>query len=188
MTAHLFTLLCWLLVWTYWLVSALGAKKTVRLQQGLVLRICTRAAVFISYTLAFFPLHAGWLTLNVLPATLLFQCLGMGCCAVGLAFAVWARYHLGRNWSGAVTLKQDHELIQSGPYAVVRHPIYAGFLLAMLGTALVLGELRGLLAFLAMAASFTKKMIDEERAMGGQFPDGYPLYRARVRRLIPFVF
>ncbi len=66
--------------------------------------------------------------------------LGMGLTAVGIAFALWARLWIGRNWSGTITIKDQHELIQRGPYSLVRHPIYTGLLLAFLGTALVHGE------------------------------------------------
>ena len=78
--------------------------------------------------------------------------------AAGLAFAVWARVYLGRNWSGTVTVKQDHELIRSGPYGFVRHPIYTGLLLAMLGTAIAIGEWRGLVAFALFTIGFLLKL------------------------------
>ena len=107
--------------------------------------------------------------------------------AAGIAFAVWARHYLGRNWSGTVTVKQDHELIRSGPYRLVRHPIYTGLLLAILGTAVAFGEWRGLLAFALLTGSLLLKLRVEERFMGESFPNEYARYRAEVPALIPFV-
>jgi len=106
----------------------------------------------------------------------------------GLLFTVWARVHLGRNWSGAVTLKQDHELITSGPYRIVRHPIYTGLLLAFAGLAVARGEWRSILGLVIMALSFWLKLRIEERLMVEQFGSAYETYRRRVNALIPFVF
>jgi len=102
--------------------------------------------------------------------------------------AIWARHTIGTNWSGIITLKEGHALVQTGPYVIVRHPIYSGLILAMLGSAIVLGELRGLLSVGLMPLSFTRKMNDEERLMKTQFPKEYPEYQARVKRLIPFLY
>ncbi len=105
--------------------------------------------------------------------------------ATGLLFTVWARVHLGRNWSGTVTIKQDHELITSGPYAIVRHPIYTGLLIAFLGTAMARGEWRGLIAILIAWAALRRKLQLEERWMTEQFGQQYEDYCSRVPALIP---
>ncbi len=107
--------------------------------------------------------------------------------AGGLLLTVWARLHLGRNWSGTVTIKHDHELIRSGPYAFVRHPIYTGLLLAVLGSALACGEWRGVLAFALAAGALWSKLRLEERYMRQQFGDAYQAYARRVKALVPFV-
>ena len=107
--------------------------------------------------------------------------------AIGLLFAVWARIHLGRNWSGSVTIKQEHELITSGPYAIVRHPIYTGLLLALIGTAMARAEWRGLLAVLIATAALWRKFRVEERWMTEQFGQQYKAYGARVPALVPGV-
>jgi protein-S-isoprenylcysteine O-methyltransferase Ste14 len=99
--------------------------------------------------------------------------LGLIMLAVGIAIAVWARNYLGRNWSGTVTVKQDHELIRTGPYRLVRHPIYSGLLLAILGTAVAFGEWRGLPAFGLLAGSLLLKLRMEERFMSESFPKEY---------------
>jgi protein-S-isoprenylcysteine O-methyltransferase Ste14 len=113
--------------------------------------------------------------------------LGLIMLAAGIAFAVWARHDLGRNWSGTVTVKQNHELIRSGPYRLVRHPIYTGLLLAILGTAIAFGEWRGLLAFGLLTGSLLLKLRIEERFMSESFPKEYARYRAEVPALIPFI-
>jgi Phospholipid methyltransferase len=106
----------------------------------------------------------------------------------GTLFAIWARLHLGGNWSGSVTLKQDHELVRSGPYGYVRHPIYTGLLLAVAGTACAIGQMRGLVALaLSFVALWYKSRI-EERLMIETFGDAYRGYRAAVKGLIPFLF
>jgi protein-S-isoprenylcysteine O-methyltransferase Ste14 len=81
----------------------------------------------------------------------------------GLLFAVWAREHLGSNWSRSVTIKQGHELITSGPYAVVRHPIYTGILTGLLGMAIVIFQVRGFIVFVLIFLAFWIKLRMEEQ-------------------------
>jgi protein-S-isoprenylcysteine O-methyltransferase Ste14 len=104
--------------------------------------------------------------------------------AAGLGFAVWARFHIGRNWSGRVVVKRDHVLVRSGPYAIVRHPIYAGLLAALAGTALAIGEWRGLLAAALALCGFLRRIGVEERRMSATFAD-YEAYRRITPALIP---
>jgi len=113
---------------------------------------------------------------------------GVGLTLAGLAFAVWARRHIGRNWSAIVTLKQDHELVTSGPYALVRHPIYTGLLFAFLGSAIALGQWRGLLAVAIVYLALLRKYKLEERWMRERFGVAYDTYRAHVKALVPFIF
>jgi protein-S-isoprenylcysteine O-methyltransferase Ste14 len=112
---------------------------------------------------------------------------GAALTAAGLLFTVWARVHLGTNWSGTVTLKRGHELITSGPYAFVRHPIYTGLLLAFLGSALARDEWRGVLALALVALALWRKLRNEERWMREQFGDAYSAYSKRVAALVPRV-
>lgn len=108
-------------------------------------------------------------------------------CVAGLLFCIWARATIGRNWSGVVTLKQDHELVVRGPYALVRHPIYTGLLAMFAATALVSGYIGGIIAIVMVFFSFWIKLRDEEQVMLKQFPDQYPTYQRRVKRVIPFI-
>ena len=105
----------------------------------------------------------------------------------GLLFTVWARIHLGRNWSATVTLKEEHELVTSGPYGIVRHPIYTGLLLGAVGLAIARGEWRSILGVVIMALAFWRKLRIEERWMLEQFGEAYRSYRQRVAALIPRV-
>jgi protein-S-isoprenylcysteine O-methyltransferase Ste14 len=178
----------WLAWLGYWLVAARNVKETRR-REGLTSFLLNRAFVAIGAVLLVFqhpPLH--WLEQRFVPPTMVAYWLGFIMAVAGLAFAVWARVYLGRNWSGTVTVKQDHELIRSGPYRLVRHPIYSGLLLALLGTAVAIGEWRGLLAFIAIAAGFLIKIRTEERFMAETFGDAYAHYRAEVPALTPFLW
>jgi protein-S-isoprenylcysteine O-methyltransferase Ste14 len=105
---------------------------------------------------------------------------------IGLLFTVWARVHLGRNWSGTVTMKHDHEFIASGPYALVRHPIYTGLLVAFIGSAAARGEWRGVLAVFIAWAALWRKLSLEERWMAERFGEQYISYSQRVPALLPF--
>jgi protein-S-isoprenylcysteine O-methyltransferase Ste14 len=105
----------------------------------------------------------------------------------GLAVALWARVILGRNWSGVVTLKEGHELVERGPYRFVRHPIYTGILTMFFATALVRGHVAGFAGVLLMFASFWIKLGREEKLMLQQFPERYAAYQHRAKRIIPFV-
>jgi protein-S-isoprenylcysteine O-methyltransferase Ste14 len=113
---------------------------------------------------------------------------GFAITVAGVAVAIWARLYIGRNWSGTVTVKQDHELVRNGPYALVRHPIYSGLALAILGTALAVGEVRCLLAFVLVVFEFKRKSSLEERFMIEQFGAKYVRYRREVKALVPFVW
>ena len=111
--------------------------------------------------------------------------IGAALTAAGLLFTVWARVHLGTNWSGIVTVKEGHELVQSGPYGIVRHPIYTGLLVAFVGSAIARGELRGVVAVVIVLWAFRRKWQTEERYMREQFGDVYRDYSERVPALMP---
>ena len=125
------------------------------------------------------------LRLRVLPDIAALPWLGAVLTWAGVLFACSARVVLGSNWSSEVQVKQDHELITRGPYRLVRHPIYTGLLLAFVGTALALGELRGPIACAIVAVSFWVKLRLEERWMREQFGVAYADYMRRVKALVP---
>ena len=172
----------------FWLVSAANVKTTLRLEP-----LSSRAIHFVPMLVAAALLAAPprpdgrFLFARFVPQSGAVDLCGSALVIVGLLFSVWARIHLGRNWSGRVTLKEKHELIRTGPYALVRHPIYTGLLLAILGTAWVVGEWRGILAFLLMIASYWRKLRVEERLMLETFGEAYRRYRERTAALVPFL-
>jgi protein-S-isoprenylcysteine O-methyltransferase Ste14 len=127
------------------------------------------------------------LTARVVPAGPLPAIFGGLCVLGGLALAVWARVCLGRNWSGTVTVKQNHALVRTGPYSLIRHPIYTGLLLALIGTAIAIGEWRGVLGVVFALAGFLWKIRVEERRMRQTFPE-YEHYRKQTAALLPLIY
>jgi protein-S-isoprenylcysteine O-methyltransferase Ste14 len=170
----------------YWLASALNAKTTQR-RESPGSRLAHVIPLVIGGALvAWHQTRSPWLAARLWPRSLTAYCVGVALLLAGLAFAVWARVHLGRNWSGTVTVKQGHELIRSGPYGYVRHPIYTGILTAVLGTAVASGTVHAALGLLVIAAALVRKLRIEERFMRETFPGQYESYSAAVPALIPF--
>jgi protein-S-isoprenylcysteine O-methyltransferase Ste14 len=178
----------WLLVGVYWLLAASRLKPVVR-RESWRTRTFTLAILAAACALLFSSTTSvGVLAFRLLPQLSGLGWVGLGLTATGCAFAVWARVRLGSNWSASVTRKQQHELVRSGPYAIVRHPIYAGFLLAILGTALAQGELRALMALALAFVAWWAKACLEERFLVEEFGGAYTTYCRQVSQLIPFVF
>lgn len=136
----------WMLLALYWLISALNRKKTKRRESWAqrLLYVAPLAAAFFLLSRAEFG--RGWMAEHFLPYGPATQWSGVALTATGIAIAFWARWHLGANWSGVVTLKEGHELIRTGPYRRIRHPIYTGILLGMLGTVITQDQVRGIIA------------------------------------------
>ena len=183
---HQLMLWLWLAWVLYWVVCAFSAKTTQR-RESPGSRLSHVVPLLIGVTLIAWPrVPWDWLSLPLLPHRPLTYAVGLALVMLGLAFTVWARLHLGRNWSGTVTLKEGHELIRSGPYAHVRHPIYTGLLVALLGSAVACGELRALIGLSVVAGAFIRKLRIEERYMREIFPARYPRYCTEVPALVPF--
>jgi protein-S-isoprenylcysteine O-methyltransferase Ste14 len=178
----------WILWSAYWILRAIrGNKRTVR-SESLGSMVLQRSLLLPGYLLLFIPIHAFGLGTRLIPATPFWAVLGVALCVFGLGHTLWARAILGTNWSANVTLKQDHELIQGGPYAWTRHPIYTGLITASLGAALVAGSLRGALGLALIIASFHLKMANEEGFMRERFGDAYRDYSRRVKKLVPCLY
>jgi protein-S-isoprenylcysteine O-methyltransferase Ste14 len=169
----------------YWLISAARLKqvKVEEAPQGRIVHILIMvAAVDFMFRGNF---AVGTLNQRILPIDLRILYTGIALTWVGIAFAIWARHTIGANWSGRVTVKVDHQLIQSGPYAFVRHPIYSGLLVANLGAALVIGRWRCFVAIVIFLAEITRKASKEEGFMLTEFGERYQEYRLRTGFLIP---
>ncbi len=170
----------------YWIIKAGGNKKTIRRVPPGPRLVALSLLVLAWYILL--RSNREWTTRALLPQNDLTHMAGVALCAAGVAIAIWARYTLGRNWSGVPTVKENHELITSGPYRFVRHPIYTGILLATLASAFVAtGRLGGLVFFLVLAVMLHFKSLIEEKFMVESFPQAYPEYRRRTKAIIPFV-
>jgi protein-S-isoprenylcysteine O-methyltransferase Ste14 len=180
--------LVWLVVGLVWLIlSITGLKSTVR-RQSYSARLGHFAIMLVAAGLIFSPrLRPGMLGWHFVAESAAIAWTGFALAVAGCAFAVWARLMLGANWSATVTLKQDHELVCRGPYHIVRHPIYAGLLLALLGTALAYGEIGALLGVCIAWVGWSMKLRVEEAFMCEQFGAAYARYRREVKALIPFV-
>jgi len=170
----------WAAFWIYWLVAAFSMKRGrvpwsrelgIRAALALLVILLIRLGAFRYHGVQTAPWRAG---------------LGIALLLLGLSFAVWARIHIGRNWGTPMTRKVEPELVTSGPYRLVRHPIYSGILLAGAGTAIALNWMW--LALVALAAVyFIYSATVEERYMAEQFPEAYPAYKRSTKMLVPFV-
>jgi protein-S-isoprenylcysteine O-methyltransferase Ste14 len=171
----------WAAFWLYWLVAAFSMKRgrvpwsrelRIRALILVLVIVLIRFGVFRGRGVNTDPWRAG-------PGLFLF--------AMGLGFAVWARVHIGRNWGTPMTQKDEPEMVTSGPYHLVRHPIYSGILVAGVGTAVALNWLWLIVVGLA-GVYFIYSATVEERYLTEQFPDAYPEYRRSTRMLVPFIF
>ena len=168
----------WVTFWIYWFVSALCAKAGT----GSRFWVHGRFAIVIAAIIVIRIVHPhGWTSNSPVVGAI-----GSALLVCGLAVAVWARVTIGRNWGMPMTTKKEPELVTSGPYQYVRHPIYSGLLLAFLGTAL-LANVIGLVIVGAFAATFYYSARVEERNLTQAFPDAYPEYREHTKMLVPFV-
>ena len=181
--------LIWSLLAIFWLWSARDAKRSTRTEPALLQLVAYWAPLLVAFVL----LGPGeWfegslLSERFVPKAPWIKGLGLGVAASGVFLACWSRHILGRNWSSVVQLKQNHDLVDSGPYRYIRHPIYTGLLLAFFGTALKVGDWRGLIAVAIVLVSFWRKLRVEERWLAEQFGAVYVAYRQRTKALVPGV-
>jgi len=122
-----------------------------------------------------------------LPDTIVVSLTGFVLTIAGLAFSVWARVYLGSNWSPIATLKRDQTLVRTGPYGIVRHPIYSGLIIAIIGTALVFGGYRVIVSIVCVFLFAWVRITEEEKLMSKQFGEDYVRYKREVKAIIPRV-
>ncbi|HEY1788085.1 MAG TPA: isoprenylcysteine carboxylmethyltransferase family protein [Verrucomicrobiae bacterium] len=172
----------------YWLISAFWVRKTKFIESFLARMthfwVGTLALLIFAFR-GFLPAPMNW---QLWPQNRLSFWTGAAVMLAGLGFAVWARIHLGRFWSGAITLKEGHRLIRSGPYQYVRNPIYTGILSGAAGTAIALGQVSGLIALVILWAVYSWKIHREQRLLAGEFGEEYAVYCRQVPSLIPLKF
>jgi len=185
-TDHLIEIL-WLAWAGYWLLSSFSASAPKRVQNP-ANRMVYRLKMALAAALLLFPgLSFGWLGLGLFPWSPAIYWVAVALVACGLGFACWARIHLGEYWSGHVTLKPGHRLIRTGPYAIVRHPIYTGLLLAFVGSALAADRVAGIVSLAILLYATLPKIRLEEAWLTEEFGDEYRRYRREVKGLVPFI-
>jgi protein-S-isoprenylcysteine O-methyltransferase Ste14 len=180
-TVELIFTVGWAAFWLYWLVAAFSMKRG-RVSWSHEGRI--RVVIIV---LAVVLVRLGVLRGHRVTTDPWREALGLALFGLGLAFAIWARVHIGRNWGTPMTQKDEPELVTSGPYRLVRHPIYSGIIVAGIGTAVALSWFW--LAPVGLAGIyFIYSATVEERYLAEQFPDSYPAYKRSTKMLVPFVF
>jgi protein-S-isoprenylcysteine O-methyltransferase Ste14 len=188
---HIFILMSWVVFWVYWLISALNTKRTTYNGWGTFLGIRLAILLVVLLLLRSHHIHSDfwssvfnnhYLVTHNLPLEIIGSVIVIG----GLLFAVWARLHLGKNWGTPMSHKENPELITSGPYHYVRHPIYTGILCAVLGTAIAIGT-AWLVLLIISGTYFIFSAFREEKYLETKFGDSYTKYKKSSKMLIPFV-
>jgi protein-S-isoprenylcysteine O-methyltransferase Ste14 len=180
-----FAIGCWMVFFLYWAISALSSKVAKK-SESVLARFQRMVPLVVAYSLIFYQVtRVGWLGKRFVADTSAAAVIGVTLTTAGVAFAIWARWHLGANWSAIVSIREQHKLIRTGPYRRVRHPIYTGMLLAMAGTALVLGELRGLLAFAITLFAFYWKARKEEAWLTREFGESFEAHAKQTGMFLP---
>lgn len=177
----LVVLILWAAFWIYWLVASVGVKTGqsrwgqfagIRVALVLLVLLFVRAGVLKGHAAN----NAPWL-----------EGIGLAVFVLGLGLAVWARVYIGRNWGTPMSRKDNPELVTTGPYRTIRHPIYSGIILAMIGTAIAVSFF-WLIAVVLLGAYFIYSAVREERYMTDRFPDAYPSYKHSTKMLIPYIY
>jgi protein-S-isoprenylcysteine O-methyltransferase Ste14 len=190
---------CWAAFLLVWAVSAFYTKRDTRRgdgnisQQFWLLRLVAAVALllFVAVRIATGSAHFPYFVLILLrsnfPQSAVLDWAAAALSVIGVGIAIWARIYLGRNWSSRPAVKENHELVTTGPYAYIRHPIYTGLILMAFGTALT-GSLWGIGVFIIASLSLILRIGKEEKIMLELFPDAYPVYQVRTKKLIPWVW
>ena len=184
-------LILWLAFFVFWVVFALEAKRSVHdgsWWKGVLFRLILIVAILLPLgALRFGNLLGKVGSYETGSSRIVLGSIGVFLCVSGMALAILARVYIGRNWGMPMSRREDPKLVTTGPYAFVRHPIYTGMLLAVLGTVLVSG-IPWLITLVFICAYFVYSAKTEEKHMLQQFPKEYPEYRKRVKALIPFIW
>lgn len=180
-----YSALLWIIWWSSWLLVGRSSKPTVYrepFQERLAHLIPLLSGVILIFCSLVIKPVLSWDNITV-------QYVGLAATAIGLLTACWARAHLGRNWSGLVVIKDDHKLISSGPYSWVRHPIYTGLILAMIGSAMTAGTITAILGVSQITIAFVTKLSHEERLLEAEFGMKHRALCFLVPdKLLPFIF
>lgn len=175
----------WVGYFAYWKIMAKDVKSSIRTESALS-RLIRSISIILALALLWVS-NIPILNIKLLPQNYLFYWIGFIIATGGLLFSVWARRLLGKNWSQAVTIKDDHQLIKEGPYSIVRHPIYTGLILGFVGTSIAIGEVRGLISDILVFSVLLYKLKLEDKWLLEEFGESYRIYCQKVSALIPFI-
>jgi protein-S-isoprenylcysteine O-methyltransferase Ste14 len=177
------SLIAWAIWISYWMWRARGVSES-RWKESWLGRAQHLLPAFVGFHLMYS--HAGFMSWPVLPAGASWP--GFFLQLGGLFFTIWARQHLGAQWSGIITFKENHRLIRTGPYKLIRHPIYTGFITASFGSFMTRGLCAGLLGFILITSTFTLKLKREEKLLRKHFGRDYDQYRRESWALFPGIW
>jgi protein-S-isoprenylcysteine O-methyltransferase Ste14 len=175
----------WAAFWSFWLILALKTRSPVKTRRSALFPLLPLLVVVL--WILFTNVFPGLLFIRIVPDNILIGLAGIALTLAGLGFAIWARLHLGTNWSGQPVIRVDHSLVRTGPYSIVRHPIYTGLLVAFAGTALVIGAFWALLALFILLIVLWMKIRLEEKVLAEEFGESYIQYKKEVKALVPFI-
>lgn len=179
----LFAVGCWVVLNLYWAWSARQTLPVLRPWSWLLWSVSIAEFLLYSLPLSSVPI----LGQRLGPRFTAVEAVGAGLCVLGATVAIWSRRVLARSWNYAPALRDGHVLVQHGPYAIIRHPIYLGFMLLTAGMVIVLPEVRAL-PLLPDIAAWIRKMRVEESILRSSYPIEYPEYERRVKRLLPYIW
>ena len=175
----------WIVFVTYWIIGAIRTRAT-REKESFTSRFAILLLEIVGYILVFSgSAGIGFLGTRFIPRSMVSAILGVVLTWSGVGLAIWARHHLAEYWSARITIKEDHQLIRSGPYSHLRHPIYSGLVLATIGSALVIDEWRCVLGVCLVLTGYCLKARKEETMLGRQFGDAFQEHRKHTGFLIP---
>jgi protein-S-isoprenylcysteine O-methyltransferase Ste14 len=175
----------WIVFALYWEIQAKNSAPAVSSESK-----ASRAVHVVLGNLSLFLIivPSNFLNQRFLPDHWIVKLIGFALECAGLALAIWARRVLGRNWSGEITIKENHELIRSGPYRTVRHPIYSALLAMYAGTAIVSGQAHALAGLLLAILAYLRKTRMEEANLVNAFGARYGDYREETWALVPGLY
>ena len=177
----------WIAFWAYWFITAARTRASSKRRQSFPPLLLITAIAILTWALLAGEGPPGLLQARVIPGGDWTLLAGLAVTVLGLGFAVWARVHLGRNWSSRPTIRVGHTLVRTGPYRFVRNPIYTGLLIGYTGTAIVIGALWAFVLILFLLVAFLVRIRGEEKLLLGEFGEEYEKYRKEVRSLIPYL-
>lgn len=178
----------WIIIGFYWIIAGQKIKKAKK-KEDIRFRVFYMFFWIAPVLVTFFnAIPVEWLQQRLYKESIILNISSFLLAFLSLAFMVWSRVILGENWSGRVAIKKNHDLITSGPYKYVRHPMYSGFIFAFLWSAILLGEVRGLISFIILITGIVIKLGIEERFIREAFGKEYIAYAKRVKKIIPFIY